>query len=50
MATVSKRCRPEKGFYKIVEDGISLKPEKVAHKRLGKAEKSKLYPIEVSTA
>jgi hypothetical protein len=25
-------------LFKIVEDGISLKPEKVAHKRLRKAE------------
>ena len=50
MATMPKRHRPENGFYKIAEDGISLKPEKVAHKSVRKTEKSKLYPIEVSTA
>ena len=48
MAAQNKRSRPEKGFFKTLEDGVRVKVERIQTKT-EKVDTETMYPIEVST-
>ena len=47
MASRSKRLRPEKGFFKTVEDGVPIKLQKL-YTKPAKVDAKTFFPIEVS--
>ena len=48
MASHIKRSRPEKGYFKTLEDGVLVKAERIKTKT-EKVDTDTMYPIEVST-
>lgn len=48
MAAERKRSRPEKGFFKTLEEGVRVKLKRVQHKK-EKCDEERMYPIEIST-